>query len=198
MGKTLEDVLWELEYADKLDRKHAKKFVKVNDSFGEDTLEDCLRNGLNALEDFELSADEKLVKAYREMRTLEEHDFDNGNPVMKQFTDDDELVRILYADMSDALHAKATINFRTTMSLESAKFILIALARAVLDKSNVKTIMQDCGVSFEDYGRRKSLKKFIADSTEPIIKLRGKERERLDSLQARYGKKVGLKKYLYE
>lgn len=176
MSKTLDDVLWELDYADKLDRKHAKKFVKVNDFHGESVDEDCLRDGLNALEDFDLSADEKLVKVYRAMRTLEEHDFDNGNPVMKQFTDDDELIRILYADMCDALHAKATINFRTKMSLESAKFILIALARAVLDKSTVKSIMHDCGVSFEDYGRRKALKEFIADSSKPIIKLRGKYR----------------------
>lgn len=173
MSRTLDDVLddalLEINYG-----KRNKKFVEVVDFHGASTFEDCLRDGLNALEDFDLSADEKLVKVYREMRTLEEHDFNNGNPVMKKFTDDDELIRIFYKDMCDALHAKTIINFRTTMSLESAKFILIALARAVFDKSTVKTIMQGCGVSFEYYGSRKALKEFIADSTEPIIKLCGK------------------------
>ena len=177
MAKTLDELHWELEYADKLDRKHAKKYVKVDDFPGASTFEDCLRDGLNALEDYDLSADEKLVKVYRAMRTLEEHDFKNGSDVMKQFTDDDALIRIFYADMCDALHAKTIINFRTKMSLESAKFILITLARAVLDKSTVKTVMRDCGVSFEDYGKRKSLEKFIDDRNgKPILKLRGKYR----------------------
>lgn len=62
MAKTLDDLIWELEYADKFDRKHDKKNVKVDDFLGASILEDCLRNGLNALEDHDLSDDEKLVK----------------------------------------------------------------------------------------------------------------------------------------
>ena len=195
MGKSLHD---DLDfYLD--DEKPAKNYVKVNDCPGNVVYKKCLRDGLTALTDFYLSDDEKIIEAYNSMRTPEEIDFKNGNPVMKQFTDDEELIRIFYKDMCDALHGKNSISFRTKMTLEGAKYVLIALSRKILGKKAVKSVMEEVGVSFDEYGKHSALEKFIdtCDRQEKsIIKLRKKERERLKSLQKTYGSKVGLKKYL--
>ena len=101
--------------------------------------------------------------------------------------------------MCDAIHVKEQISFRTKMSVESATFVIVALALTALDKKVVKKIMEDCGVSFEEFGKKKALEDFIAkcrDNDKPIIKLRRKERKRLEIIKVRYGEDKGLQEYL--
>lgn len=176
MNKKLKELLWELDYAEQLERATDDKAVNVNDLSSAIVYEKCLRDGLTALTDSTLADAEKLVAAYFAMRPFEEHDFQNKSPVLKEkFKLTDKVIAAFYKDMCSVIHADEEINFRTDMTINGAKFVIVALARSVLDKEIIKAIMRECDVSFKDFGKRKALENFIADCNTqglPIIRIR--------------------------
>lgn len=185
--------------APNLDSKKFKRYVKA--SFDDQAdYEDNLRAALEAIFNADLSRETKLKRIYREMRPLKVADRKAGGAIMRRFISSEALDKIFFGDLCLAVHENEKRDFRTKISLESALFILVALARGVLDKETVKSIMRKFGKNlFETYGRRKSLKNFIERRKrkgKPIIKLRKKERLLLKKFQREYGREVGLEKYL--
>lgn len=144
MSKTLDELIWELDYAEQLERATDDKAINVNDLSNAVVYEKCLRDGLTALTDSTLADAEKIVAAYFAMRVFEEHDFQRGSPVLKdKFKLDDKIITAFYKDMCKVIHADEEINFRTDMTINCAKFVIVALARSVLNKETVKAIMRD-------------------------------------------------------
>ena len=172
------------------------KKIKVDELPGEIIYRYRLCNGLTTLNS-DLNDDKKILMVYFDMRPFEEFDKAKKNPVLKDLLEiDDETIRIFYKDMCDAIHVDETISFRTKMSVKAAKFVLIALAHAVLDRDTVKSVVKNCGVNFHKYGEILSLEEFVAEE-KPIIKLRAKERKLLDKFKRACGdERRGLETYV--
>lgn len=192
------------------------KDIKVDDLDNEIIYRECLRNGLTALTNDEYDDDEKVLVAYFHMRPLDMYDFKkNNSTVLKKLTGNDkDLIRIFYKDMCEAIHVERRnfISFRTKISsVESAKFVLISLARGVLGKDVVEGIMDDCGVGLgecpkplielrkKERRRLEYLRERYGDSgLDEYLRLTDEERDELDDLQAKYGKRKGVEKFFRE
>lgn len=191
------------------------KDIKVDDLDNEIIYRECLRNGLTALTNDEYSDDEKVLVAYFHMRPLDMYDFKKNSTVLKKLTGNDkDLIRIFYKDMCEVIHVERRdfISFRTKISsVESAKFVLVSLARGVLGKDVVEGIMDDCGVSLgecpkhlielrkKERRRLEYLRERYGDrELDKYLHLTDEERDELDDLQAKYGKRKGVEKFFGE
>lgn len=122
----------------------------------------------------ELTNNEMLIQMYAALRPLAEADKKKAYRTIKAFTDDEDVIKMFWQDISEAVYNRRRKPSRTIMKSKSATFLLIALARGVLGKETVKSIVEEYGISFQRYGNSESLKNFIDDCKQkgtPMIKL---------------------------
>lgn len=156
-----------------------KKFTEKYVDFKADSKEDLefyFRNGLQSVHkvyDKKISPTECMVNLYKAISFFESIDYRFGSPVLKKFTDSEDLIRDFHHDMSlvssDEDNKMSNFNdykkmpFKTSLTIEGALFILVALARnkQAFGKDIVKGIMDEEHFDLDKYCSKESLEEYI-------------------------------------
>ena len=166
----LDDLDDEVDFKDK---EFKKKFIEVEIDPEYDLL-DFLDEGLKAIRaalNEDLTKKRAMFRVYRAMRPFEEFDYKKGNPALKNFADD-KTIDAFWDDMSSIVHCTKAGELKTKMTLKGSFFVLLRLARDVLDKDDFKETLESNGFDFERFGKNKIINCYLEKHKGKVIKLR--------------------------